>query len=627
MDRELYEQIVAEYKKTGSVDLTAEACGTYQIKVRKVLITENLWHSRKSDAVNALRKRGYSVPEIAEELGMDEKNVQYYLPYTEKALLGMKTEGGKRVQSFRERSRNAAEGNVFKGERGVSTGESVPSVEESDEKERKTDVVLSQNPMGGRADSQILWMGYLLHAEMVCAKYDPEEDCEDIFEGERDTDYLRMLLKTKNGISRDVIVPGKMSLHQLSYMLQKAFGFQNCHLHHFSLPKKLFRQLTKENTGLWTELCGVYLHAPVSEDFEDLYWDDDYREGKSPNGWMKSKYTGDPKDYAVGETYIDTLRLMDHEREWVEMQMKERGEGKRTEYMNLPVDEHGREYYPEGNMNRVLERLAIQDLFDTKTLPESETEEWRADLRESIRVSRKYLQACRNLPSFQSLTEALDTLRFMRTERHNLDQRIWLKRNGIREELGSRPEELLEEIDREIEELEHHLGPAMHVFDPPAEPITDTLYFNYDYGDDWLIRVTCREIYTRREDMWVAAENPEAVFGSSEEEAVRDPEMEKKLGDVLLQRDFSGEYEYEDTDGRWVNADLRSALIRAELKKEPVCIAAEGLALVEDVGGIGGFFKFLQTIHGEDEEEAAGMRQWARSLGWKEVRPRPEGLL
>jgi len=48
---------------------------------------------------------------------------------------------------------------------------------------------------------------------------------------------------------------------------------------------------------------------------------------------------------------------------------------------------------------------------------------------------------------------------------------------------------------------------------------------------------------------------------------------------------------------------------------------------VEDVGGIGGFFKFLQTIHGEDEEEAAGMRQWARSLGWKEVRPRPEGLL
>ncbi len=56
MDRDLYQRIVAAYRETGSVDRTAEICGTYAIKVRKVLITEGLWHSKKSDAVNA-RKR------------------------------------------------------------------------------------------------------------------------------------------------------------------------------------------------------------------------------------------------------------------------------------------------------------------------------------------------------------------------------------------------------------------------------------------------------------------------------------------------------------------------------------------------------------------------------------------
>ena len=635
MDRGLYERIVSEYRKSGSVDLTAKACGTYAIKVRKVLITENLWHSRKSDAVNALRQRGYSVAEIAEKLGMDEKNVQFYLPYTQSALTGERAESSERVQAYRERSRNAAEGCAReRGSDGRPEGTVLPGPADRESVGDGHQVTHSYHESVGELNptqaplAHAPQVTHLLRAELVRNCYDPEEDCEDIFEGETDPDVLRVLLKTKEGISRDLIVPGGMSLHQLSYALQQAFGFQNCHLHHFSLPKKLLRQLTKDNTGCWAEMCGVYLHAPVAEDFDDLYWDDDYREGKSPKTWMKSKYTGDPVDYAVGETYIDSLRLMKEEREWVQEQLARKRNTTKEQslktYEDLTIEEHGREYFPEANLNRVLERLKIREIFDTVPLSPDETEAWRKEMREQIGHSRRYLEACREALSFQSLEAAMDALRFLRTERHRVEQVIWMRRNGVKDEYKGRPEELLDEIDQEIRELEDHIGEAMHAFDPPAEPITDTLYYNYDYGDDWLIRITCRDIYTRRDYRMDVERDPEEVF---EEIGTRAPELEKKLKDHVLQRDFSDEYEYENDAGERVNTALRSALLRAELEKTPVCVRAEGLPPVEDVGGVGGFFEFLRTIHGADAEEEARMRQWARGLGWKEVRPRAEGLL
>ena len=63
---ELYQQIINIYKETGSVKKTAEELGTYPIKVRRVLITEGLWHSKTSEQVADLLAKGKSVAEIAE---------------------------------------------------------------------------------------------------------------------------------------------------------------------------------------------------------------------------------------------------------------------------------------------------------------------------------------------------------------------------------------------------------------------------------------------------------------------------------------------------------------------------------------------------------------------------------
>ena len=112
MNQLLYDRVVEVYRSTDSVDETARICGTYPIKVRKILITEGLWRSKKSIAVNNLRERGYSIREIAEELNMEEKNVQFYLPYSRKQENGDKKTGTIRVEQFRDRNRRMAEGMI-----------------------------------------------------------------------------------------------------------------------------------------------------------------------------------------------------------------------------------------------------------------------------------------------------------------------------------------------------------------------------------------------------------------------------------------------------------------------------------------------------------------------------------
>ena len=55
----------------------------------------------------------------------------------------------------------------------------------------------------------------------------------------------------------------------------RAFGWQNGHLHHFSLPEDVFAALTDNQFSTWAELAGVYFRFPT-ENYEDIYWDDDY---------------------------------------------------------------------------------------------------------------------------------------------------------------------------------------------------------------------------------------------------------------------------------------------------------------------------------------------------------------
>ncbi|XME01135.1 GNAT family N-acetyltransferase [Lachnospiraceae bacterium C1.1] len=108
-----------------------------------------------------------------------------------------------------------------------------------------------------------------------------------------DVEVLRRLGKVeKDRITRDILVPADITLHALSYAIQRSFGWQNSHLHCFKYPAAVFQEMTggKEEPrddvyakydGLvteWIKLCGLYFRFPTTE-YEDLYWDDDYEDG------------------------------------------------------------------------------------------------------------------------------------------------------------------------------------------------------------------------------------------------------------------------------------------------------------------------------------------------------------
>lgn len=650
MDRDLYQRIIEAYQQTGSVDRTAEICGTYAIKVRKVLITEGLWYSRKSDAVNSLRSRGYSASEIAETLGMDEKNVQFYLPYTDPAFSADKHSSQARVSDFRGRGRKAAEGNLFREERNPIDEEKASRAKEvqgadKDEKAARSGRVKKAKEIAGNKTPEIAqpyeigapetakrktvqdeWSAYRLHVELVRNGYlSAEEDEEELFRDVQDVVSLRKLLKTRSGISREVIVPGGMSLHQLSYVIQELFGFMNSHLHHFSLPKALFARLTNGEVAKWAEMCGSCLRVPVTEDFSDLYWDDDYHQGKSVRNWKRSKYVGEQMNYAVGETYIDSLRLLKEEADLTEQAMREKGNSR--SFQDLSMEEYIREYAVEGETNAVLERLKVEDLFLKKGVPLSELDTWREEMRREMDISLSYLKAFRKTESFRSLEDAMGVLRLMREDRSALDQAIWLHRDEVRESMGRNPDEVLEETEAEIHRLERQIGKAMHAFDPAVWPMTDTLYYHYDYGDDWLFRITCTEIYFRAEEEPDEQETEAAFRKAGEILGSQDPEMDERLKACRWGKNYMEEYTFLDFRGNEVHDMLYVPLCDCLLEEKPVCVHAEGVPLVEDVGGIDGFLDFIRTIHGEDAEKAASLRTWARGLGWKEIVPKPGRLL
>lgn len=60
----------------------------------------------------------------------------------------------------------------------------------------------------------------------------------------------------------------------------------------------------------------------------------------------------------------------------------------------------------------------------------------------------------------------------------------------------------------------------------------------------------------------------------------------------------------------------------------PLCVAVDGLPVLDDVGGIHGYVDFLMTAHySENEEDREEARKWAKSLGWTGRASKPGNLL
>ena len=99
-------------------------------------------------------------------------------------------------------------------------------------------------------------------------------------------------------------------------------------------------------------------------------------------------------------------------------------------------------------------------------------------------------------------------------------------------------------------------------------------------------------------------------------------------------------YFYDYGDGWEVSVELIDAFYSDSLDEQddsirtavsshaPVCIKADGLPVLEDVGGIHGYADFLLTLHhSQDGVEREEIREWARSLGWTGRAIKPKNML
>ena len=319
---ELYQSIIDTYLQTDSVKETAKLLDTYPIKVRRVLITERLWSSRTSEEIGVLWEMGMTVPEIAEALCLSEKNIQSYLPYT-RGQYGGENRSNTAIRSgiYRERMHMAANSQFVKKSSRKASGR---------QKGDRTMVSKKQ-----KIDSVIC-----LHLELADSEIEGADE------------PIVKYAKVKKSISRDVLVPEDITLHSLHYVILKLFGWQNGHLHSFSLPEDDFQKLTGDRFDKYSKLCGVYFRFPT-DDYEDLYWDDDYEEGRSFSTWLRSKYTGPYVYGGTGDYYLpnqhEVKRFCEH---FSDMNPKA-----------LTLREITEKVYLEGNPNHLLERLCLRDVM------------------------------------------------------------------------------------------------------------------------------------------------------------------------------------------------------------------------------------------------------------------------
>ena len=115
--------------------------------------------------------------------------------------------------------------------------------------------------------------------------------------------------------------------------------------------------------------------------------------------------------------------------------------------------------------------------------------------------------------------------------------------------------------------------------EPEVKPVTNKLFYHYDYGDGWIVEMT----------------------------------RVQNCGDLLQ-------------NGTITVEDLAEAASTVIDKYKPVCVHKDGICLVDDVGGFGGFVDMLRRIYEPDgRDESSNPHDpytkentliWARSMGW-----------
>lgn len=412
-------QVCEQYRKTRSLQKTAEQMGVAYGKVRKVLITLGEYQTPFSIKVADLRQSGLSVSEIAIMLGVSEKRVTAFLPY-EKSVYNAPdpTLDAKKSEKYRKRMKVAAQNIVS-----LKYGQKQPI-------KKKKESITRMNKKQGNVNKVLYPIR--LHLELQI------EYCEE--------DELRVLRKyadaTETGtLTRDILIPSDMPLHNLHYAIQRLFGWQNSHLRCFQLEEQDYQRLTGGLVKGWMDLVGT-LFQGLPEDEHDAFWDDEYT-GGSFKVWLKKKYTG---PYTYGG-YVETHQVAVDS----VLQFAKR-------YPTFDVKEPFFEYFERAK---------------GKEVPASEP---RHIIKEKAPVMELTLQELNDSIIIEDGTDKL------------------LERLEVISVLASPKERLADAKDLGnkliIPAYEKNRGDYCGDGEPEVFPVARKILYNYDYGDNWIVEIT-----------------------------------------------------------------------------------------------------------------------------------------
>lgn len=488
-------EVIDSYTINQSILETAKATGISTVKVRKILITEGLWQSNTSIKIGELLSQGMTTEEIADRLYMSVKNVQAYMPY-ERGLYGSGelSKDAIRSDKYRKRMKMAASMQVLKVRRGDMSVKKTLKTEESK---------VLEACQGGKGKEHVM----RLHLELDISSLNAEE--------------MRILKKygfVKQAISRDILIPGDMTLHALNYAVLRLFGWKNGHLHNFSLPEDVYEKLTENKFLIWAQMAGVYFRFPT-ENYEDIYWDDDYREGTSVRSWMKKKYTGPYKYKGYGEYYVtNQIKVEDMFARWDEITVREFSFDRenqpapyRVKLKEATVDQVMKAF-ADVMCFELIERLPVSDVLCTKDRKEEDFSE-----------VRRYVLSKANNSLLKFVLEEYGGMWFQ-----NLKQK----------------RKLLESSNI------------------PAIPVTKQLIYSYDYGDGWKVRITCEDIYQQDDKGIWKGENGEAegeIIGFLEE-------VVSKYRPVCIEKD--GIELVDDVGGIYGFCDMLRTIYETDINNE-----------------------------------------------------------
>ena len=610
VDGKLFRDVTELYLDLKSIKQVSRRLGISEVKVRRILLTEGLWRSTASMLVQHYLDQGCSTQEIAEMMRTTVKAVQQYLPYSRGVY------GGENPSPDAVRSRDYRKRVISAQERVLRKNQEMASLKERRMQEQEMAMLngrrmqeqemdmlngwkmqeqemdmLKEWKMQGKRDIHGFGLDVVrLHLEWQREGWEPgdfEDDGHrprkgygDSAEEER---VLRAYGQVKYGstISRDILVPGDMPLYALHYVIQRLFGWQNSHMHRFCLPLKRFLGVTGNAAGNWSKLVGVLFRSPWMDE-EDQFWADDYVSGSFLK-WIRKKYTGPFVSLCHGEGIIQC----DHDVQAI----KRRCPRILLSWAKSELD--GRLYISDASPVQSGYPLGEVELTEDEKNPPTDSWKIKLERKEVVRFDDCPAEALNRLLTDGDADSVL--------ERLEIGEVLALHGNSLEDELPY-GEEILDSFEKFMDEdliYDIHEILKSGRDEPLEQPVigapTDVLYYFYDFGDGWTIRIA----------------------GSL---GARD----------LVER------------GRVSQSELDLAIQKVHETYRPVCIAADGLPLVDDAGGADGYISFLRALNPSAEKTYWGEKErmpdngpyenkteslrWAKSLGWKD-KVNPKTLL